>query len=250
MTDSLASLHKLCPDLKVKVETESEGAFFSDIAHLIGKASSHGIDVAVKISGVEALRDLYEISRLKISYFIAPMVESTFGCYKFVESLAKLAPSIDGYILVESATGVKNFKKICDFAATNNIKGIIIGRTDLAKSFSVEEGSDLNVDSQKIIEIVVECFSYAQSLYPWITRAMGGSVSRKTVELIPGTFAGVVDYVETRKVIIPVPKLIQNPKILDSALAYELEYLRNRVSYYDNILDPDRLRLVQLGSRL
>jgi hypothetical protein len=47
-----------------------------------------------------------------------------------------------------------------------------------------------------------------------------------------------------------VPKLIQNPKILDSALSYELEYLRTRVGYYDNILDPDRLRLVQLGSRL
>lgn len=250
MTDSLASLHKLCPDLKVKVETESEGAFFSDIAHLHAKASNHGIDIVVKISGVEALRDLYEISRLNIAYFIAPMVESTFGCFKFVESLAKLTPKIDGHILIESATGVKNFRKICDFAASNNIKGIIIGRTDLAKSFNVEDGLDLKVDSPKITDIVVECFSYAQSAYPWMSRAMGGSVSRKTVELIPRHFVGIVDYVETRKVVIPVPKLIQNPKILDSALAYELEYLRIRVGYYDNILDPDRLRLVQLGSRL
>jgi 4-hydroxy-2-oxoheptanedioate aldolase len=250
MSDSLSALHKLCPDLKVKVETESEGAFFSDIAQLNTRSASLNIELAVKVSGVEALRDLYEIARLNISYFIAPMVESVFGCSKFVESLGRLNPRIDGYILVESATGIRNFQAICDYAASNNIKGIIIGRTDLAKSIAIEEGLKLSVDSPEITQMISDSFGYSQSNYPWIVRAIGGSVSRQTVKLIPKHFVGIVDYVETRKVIMPVQKLMQDPKILDSALAFELDYLRERVSYYDNILDPDRLRLVQLGSRL
>lgn len=250
MIDELAALVSACPGIKLKVETESEGAFFSDISSLNCIGALSKVELAVKIAGVEALRDLFEISRLQIAYFIAPMVETVFACSKFTSSLAKLSKRYDGYILIESITGINNFEAICEYASLNGIKGIIIGRTDLAQSLRIHEGASVDVDSTRVTDLVVKVFEFARVNHPSLVRAMGGSISRTTLELVPQYFVGLVDYVETRKVVLPLNLLAKNPHLLNQALSFELSYLRHRVSYYDGLLEADRLRLLQLATRL
>lgn len=250
MIDELSRLVLSCPGIKLKVETESEGAFFSDISKLNCIGSLSKVELAVKIAGVEALRDLYEISQLQISYFIAPMVETVFACSKFTSSLQKLSKKYDGYILVESITGIRNFKSICDYAASNGISGVIIGRTDLAQSLRIQEGIDVDVESTQVTELVIEALDFAKTHYPSLVRAMGGSISQKTLSLVSKHFLGLVDYFETRKVVIPLNLLAKDNSILNLALSFELSYLKQRVGYYDKLLEADKLRLIQLATRI
>jgi 4-hydroxy-2-oxoheptanedioate aldolase len=240
--------------IKLKIETESEGALYSDILFMNEIASKLQIPLCVKIGGVEALRDIFEFARFNVHMFIAPMVESTFGASKFISSLKKFKstyPSIKGALLIETCSGLANFSRISSLVADNSdlISQVIIGRTDLSSSFRVDECKSYLPDSDEIMNHILTSFSHLKSISPSTLTAFGGNINALTISKLTDSLIDVVDYVETRKVVMPTASLRNNPLILSKALEFESYYLRERIGYYGHLVNADSARIIQLESR-
>ena len=246
--------HESNTPIKFKIETESEGALYSDILFMNEIAAIAKIPLCVKIGGVEALRDIFEFSRFNISLFIAPMVESPFGAHKFISSLKKFKstyPGIRGGLLIETASGIMNFEKIAKLVAdnTDTISHVIIGRTDLSASLKVDELQNCLPDSDEIMNKITSCFELLKSFSPSCKTAFGGNINTNTITKLSDSLLDVVDFVETRKVVIPALSLRNDPSLLTQALQFERFYLSERIEYYGYLVNADSARIIQLESR-
>jgi 4-hydroxy-2-oxoheptanedioate aldolase len=252
---SLSTLREEGNDsFKFKIETESEGALYSDILFMNEIAAIAKVPLCVKIGGVEALRDLFEFSRFNISLFIAPMVESPFGASKFINSLRKFHstyPTIRGALLIESSSGIKNFERIAAIVADNSdiISHVIIGRTDLSSSMQVDTMQTFSPDSDEIMNLITTSFACLKSISPSTRTAFGGSINTNTISKLTDALLNVVDYVETRKVVMPAATLREYPSLLKQALEFESFYLKERLEYYGHLVNADSARIIQLESR-
>ena len=240
--------------IKFKIETESEGALYSDILFMNEIAAIANIPLCVKIGGVEALRDIFEFARFNISLFIAPMVESPFGAYKFISSLRKFHttyPRIRGALLIETSSGISCFEKIARLVADNTdaISHVIIGRTDLSASLKVDKHQHHLPDSAEIMNQIISCFTTLKLISPSTKTAFGGNINSNTISILTDSLLEVVDYIETRKVVMPAASLRNDPTLLTQALQFESFYLRERIEYYSHLVNADSARIIQLESR-
>jgi hypothetical protein len=80
---------------------------------------------------------------------------------------------------------------------------------------------------------------------------MGGNVGKGTVEslLSDEELYDLIDYVETRKVIMSVDKFIQEGSI-DHALKFELSNLERRLAIYEEMCSSDKKRKAAILSRI
>ena len=69
----------------VKSEFEAEGSTFRDLVRLRRITAQLSIPLYLKLSGVEAIRDLKDSLELGVDGVIAPMVESSFAVIKFLK---------------------------------------------------------------------------------------------------------------------------------------------------------------------
>ena len=73
----------------VKAEFEAEGSSFEDVSNLRSITNTCGTKIFVKIGGVEAINDIYKCIEIGVDGIIAPMVESKFAMFKFVDFFRK-----------------------------------------------------------------------------------------------------------------------------------------------------------------
>ena len=98
----------------IKAEFEAEGSSVEDIIFLRKITSQCKTKLYVKIGGVEAVNDIYNCIKIGVDGLIAPMVETKFGLYKFLQIIKNLSiknkPSLS--INIESDSGFKNLEEI------------------------------------------------------------------------------------------------------------------------------------------
>ena len=120
----------------IKAEFEAEGSTFDDVSDLRSITLQCNTKLFVKIGGVEAINDIHKCLEIGVDGIIAPMVESKFAIYKFVDFFRKKKinklPHLS--INIETKTAYENLEEILK-KSDGYIKNITVGRSDLSKSY-------------------------------------------------------------------------------------------------------------------
>ena len=148
---------KLLKDLKkinavaVKQSLEDEGASYEDLIVMSKITRKAKLLLNVKIGGCEAKNDIYFCEKIGVTGMVAPMVESPYALKKFLQTISsKNKQSL--YINIESIQAFNNITKLLNQKNINRLKGVVIGRSDLAGSLNLSKSE---VDSKRIYQIVL-----------------------------------------------------------------------------------------------
>jgi hypothetical protein len=237
----------------VKAEFEAEGTRVDELLRLIEITRKADLKIGLKIGGCEAMRDLMEVKQFGVDYIIAPMVETPYALWKFIDAKNKIYNAEDQKDVtfltnMETITGYNNLEGMVQKAASpNGLDGLVFGRVDFVMSMGRNGREDINNDD--ITQMV--CNTAQQCKDAGLELVMGGGISRDAIPAIRAVQAIHLDRYETRKIIFD-GSAIQLPvadKALLSAVEFELLWLKNKRDYYGSIFTEDDKRIDMLESR-
>jgi len=222
----------------IKSSFEDEGVQFNELIRLKQLCNLSNIVLNIKIGGCEAISDINNSLLIDSDGIVAPMIESPFALEKFITSVnnnipPQLRKKINFFINVESRTAYDNISEILNSDYCKYLTGIVVGRSDLTKSFGLTKE---NVNDDEIYNIVKEIFTEAKH-YKLMT-IMGGNISVKSKDFVKSLYdKKLLDKIETRNIIFKLNK--NNTQNLEDAvkkaLSFESLWLRTKSSYYMNI---------------
>lgn len=207
----------------VKQSLEDEGACYEDLILMKKITQKASLDLNVKIGGCEAKNDIYFCEWLKVRGIVAPMVESTYALRKFLQTIPKNNKQ-NLYINLESIQAFENIGKILRQKKLKRLKGVVIGRSDLAGSLNLEKKE---VDSKRIFKLVYSTLKKIKKKK--LIVKMGGSLTANSKNFVKNLFnKKLIDRVETRNIEIKINNYVLNnfDQIINSIFKFELEWLR------------------------
>ena len=222
----------------IKQSFEDEGVLFDDIVKMKRICDSVEAYVSVKIGGCEAISDINNCLLLDVNGIVTPMVESEFALQKFVEAVITnididRRDNINFYINVESKTAYENLDKILSSPSSKLLTGVVVGRSDLTKSFGYGKQ---DVVSNEMCEVVTDILKQCKS-YGFKT-LMGGNIGSSSIGFIKGLYEkNLLNNIETRNVIMDLSKVNINnlDNLIKKALFFESNWLNYKASYYNHI---------------
>lgn len=252
MLDILKELSDSVGIIGVKAEFEAEGTRIDELLRLVEIARRANVKIALKIGGCEAVRDLLEAKQIGVDFIVAPMIETTYALSKFVAAINKtfsLEEREDTAFMLnlETTTGFKNATEMFDFAKSSNlIRGCVFGRVDYVGSLGLKR-DDANSD-----RICDDAMIIAGELKKrGLDLVVGGAISINSLPHLKKIFEIHLTKFETRKVIFSSQGLISPAidKALLLAVEFELLWLQNKQSYYNQISIEDNERIKMLNDR-
>lgn len=213
----------------VKQSLEDEGASFDDIKKMRQITEKVKLALNVKIGGCEAKNDLFFCQKTRVDSIVAPMVESQYALNKFIQIVPKNNRSFL-FINLESKTAFENINLIINSSRFRSLKGVVIGRSDLAGSMGLKKK---DVDSKKIFKEVSFVLKKIKQKNKKIICKMGGSLTNNSKSFINTLFEKkLLDRVETRNIEIKLnKKTIKNlDKIIFEIFNFELEWLKYKLN--------------------
>ena len=231
----------------IKQSTEDEGALHNDILTMRRITEACGLKLSVKIGGCEAKTDIDFCNIIGSDGIVAPMVESEFAMQKFIESTIDMK-DMKYYINVESKTAYKNLSNILDSPSSKLLSGIVIGRSDLVKSYGYDK---TQVDTKFINDIVKDILTQCKKYN--LDTLMGGNISPTSSVFIKKMYdSKLLNYIETRNVIIKLTDKNCNniSEIIKSSLMFESEWLEYKSNFHSKISEQYINRSIQIKNRL
>lgn len=227
---------------------EDEGASSEIVKKTKTLATKNKLIISLKIGGCEAIRDLINAKKIKVDVIVAPMIESNFALQKYIDSSNKVFSSdkIKRFINIETKNAAKNLSNILDPKNSKYLDGVVVGRSDLESSYKKINKQDLNT-------IVLKIFSSIKRLNPNLKIGMGGKINDNDAIFIKKAFnLKVLDFIETRNIIVKLNKKNINKMKLIINLALKLE---NEINYHLNKNSKNKnfeykKRLKTVGNRL
>lgn len=251
MVDALKDLKENHDVLGVKAEFEAEGTRMEEALRLKEVVTKAGLDLTIKIGGCEAIRDMYDARSIGVTRIVAPMIETPYAMHKFIGATHMVYPedewsSVDFLINIETETGYRNFEKMMELKESEQLAGIVLGRTDMSRSLGLT-ADDINCD---------QVFRLASDLLPKAKKTgkecvIGGGVSAESVPFFDRLPEGCLDKYETRKVLFRYPgkDFASMSRGILKAVGFELMWLKNKREFYGSIYQEDLQRIATLQSR-
>ena len=101
----------------IKAEFEAEGSTYNDLVRLRRLTDKAGLNLILKIGGVEAVRDIKDSIELGVDGIVAPMVETAFGVKKFLSAYKSIYRDnrIKLAINIETRNAIEELDDILDY---------------------------------------------------------------------------------------------------------------------------------------
>ena len=222
----------------IKQSFEDEGVLVDDVVKMKRICGSLGVFINVKIGGCEAISDINNCLLLGVDGIVSPMIESEFALQKFIEAIIKnidvnRRKDIKFYINVESKTSYENLDKILSSPPSKLLTGIVVGRSDLIKSFGYGEQ---DITSLEMCNVVTDILK--KSKYYGFRTLLGGNIGNSSSDFIKQLYRDkLLNNIETRNVIIELDKVdIDNlGKLIKESLFFESNLLNYKANYYNKI---------------
>ncbi len=234
----------------IKQSLEDEGAGFKDLALMRKITKKIGLKLNVKIGGCEAKNDIHFCNFIKVDTIVAPMVESDYALRKFIQTIPKTFKG-DLFINLETKNAFYNLKKILNCKEFNKLKGVVIGRSDLAGSYNLSKPM---VDSYKIYKILDKNLTKIKTKKKIIK--MGGSITKYSKDFIKKLFKKkLINRIETRNIELKLNNnVIKNLEMIISLIFnFEIDWLKfkNKNFKLDQISKKTNLkRIFEIDNRL
>ena len=229
LVDSLRKLEENYGVAALKLSTEDEGLTHYILKHIFSLFSKT-IPIILKIGGPEARGDLSFAFNKGVKGFVAPMIESPFGLYKYVsmiESLGIPEDLIELSVNIETKTAVSVLRDMTAYPYFKKLSRLNIGRGDLSRSLG-----ENNVDTPRVDRAVKKIIDVAQESF--IPFSIGGGVLPQKIERIIEKFNP--PYFNTRNILF-LKKNVKDAKTsVQAALEWEINYLEylkiiDKISY-------------------
>ncbi|OGR73187.1 MAG: hypothetical protein A2089_12655 [Elusimicrobia bacterium GWD2_63_28] len=238
--------------IAVKAEFEDEGASMEELVLLRDIASHAGLGLTLKIGGAGALRDLKDARLLGAGTIVAPMIESQYALKKFTAAIEQVFPDIPAaerprfHINIETAAGSAAAGEILRPPDIRRISGVILGRSDMARSLGLDAGE---VNSAAMRHIALQLLSATSSRR--LSFGIGGNICGNSVKFMRGLPEPGIDSFETRKVVFRCPGAFKSGPAagIQKALRFELLWLRHKQAHYGRLAAEDTGRIRSIAAK-
>ena len=235
-----------------KAEFEAEGTRTDELLRLLEIAHRADVDIALKVGGCEAIRDLLEAKQFGVKYIIAPMVETPYALRKYIAAVEKVFGESEREDLtflfnLETITAYENLEAMVAVASdSTNCHGVVFGRVDFAGSIGMGRSG---IESEQVTNCGLRAASLCREKD--LEFVVGGAVSIDAFDNLKQISDVHLNRFETRKVVFQASSLL-NAEIesgLKDAVHFELLWLLNKRDYYGFIHKEDESRINMLEDR-
>jgi hypothetical protein len=216
----------------IKQSFEDEGAILDDVITMRRITEMCGLMMYIKIGGCEAITDINNCVSMGINSIVAPMIETDFALRKFIDATTFIG-DIELYFLCESRNSYDNLDSILNSVHAEKLDGIIVGRSDLTKSYGLDKS---HADSEKISRIVEDILTRAKNKN--LKTTMGGNISSSSIDFIKHLYdKNLLDKIETRNVVVGLndSNIGDLHNTIKSVLTFEIDWLNFKALNYTSV---------------
>jgi hypothetical protein len=230
----------------IKISYEDEGALLNEVISMRYLTSCVGVNLAIKIGGCEAKRDIVDCLNISCDSIVAPMIESGFALNKFSKSLKQYNYCGEKGFNLETINAYNNLEEISEEFSC--IDYVTVGRVDFASSLKKDRSF---VNEEQMYDMVKRVFIKAKEVGKKCY--LGGAISIASKDFIKNLIdLDLLDKFETRYIIFDTKQINFEDfeKLLYWANVFEVQWLKFISERYGKLFNKDTERIKMMEERI